>query len=204
MKTLLSTLAVIVGATSFSTQAEPVKVDMKAGLWENKIMLDKNSTSDAQAQQAEQIKTAMEQMKAQFANMPPEQRKQIEAMMGQSGMKVGEDGVSFNNNQVEISAEGTTAKTCITQAQIDRGELPDDIAGCKSTLTQISDRKFKSAHACENEQSVSGESEITFQSPTQYTGNGFMQQKVEGKMQKTAFTMAGKWLGSDCGSIKPN
>lgn len=201
MKILLSASAVLVAALSaLSAQAEPVKLDMQAGLWENKIALDGSAVDGVQP---DQMKLAMDEMKKQLANMPPEQRKQMEAMMAQSGMKMTDDGVSFNNNQVTISPAGTNAKICITQEQINRGDLPDDVKGCESVLKQISPNQFKSTHVCSGEYSGTGESEVTFLSPKHYTGKGEMTQMTNGEKRVVKFTMEGKWLANDCGDIKP-
>ena len=116
MKILLSSLAVVISTAVLSAQAEPIKVDMKAGLWENTMTWDADSAKEMQAMQTDQMKVAMEQMKEQFANMPPEQRKQMEAVMAQAGMEIKDDSISFQNDQVQISTSGTTARTCITQA----------------------------------------------------------------------------------------
>jgi hypothetical protein len=203
MNKLFSVLVVALGITAVPLQAEPIKVDMKAGLWENKVIWGGDSAEGTPAIQPDQVKLAMEEMKKQLANMPPEQRKQMEAMMAQSGMKVTDDGVSFNNNQVEISPTGTNAKVCVTQAQIDRGELPDDVKGCESALKKISATQFKSTHICSGEYSGTGESEVTFHSPKHYTGTGKMNQVMNGEKRTMAFTMEGKWLSSDCGDVKP-
>ncbi len=198
MKILLSVL--VIGISALSVQAEPVKLDMQAGLWENKIALDGSAVDGVQP---DQMKLAMDEMKKQLANMPPEQRKQMEAMMAQSGMKMTDDGVSFNNNQVTISPAGTNAKICITQEQINRGDLPDDVKGCESVLKQISPTQFKSTHVCSGEYSGTGESEVTFLSPKHYTGKGEMTQMTNGEKRVVKFTMEGKWLANDCGDIKP-
>jgi hypothetical protein len=203
MKNLLSILVAVLGVTAVPLHADPVKVDMVPGLWENKVVWGGGGTEGAPAIQPDQVKFAMEEMKKQLANMSPEQRKQMEAMMAQSGMKLTDDGVSFNNNQVEISPTGTIAKLCVTQAQIDRGELPDDVQGCESVLKQISATQFKSTHVCSGKYSGTGESEVTFQSPKHYTGAGTMNQVTNGVKRTMAFTMEGKWLSSDCGDVKP-
>jgi len=203
MKNLLLILVTVLGVTTGPLQAEPIKVDMVPGLWENKVVWGSGGTEGVPAIQPDQVKFAMEEMKKQLANMSPEQRKQMEAMMAQSGMKMTDDGVSFNNNQVEISPAGTNAKLCITQAQIDRGELPDDVKGCESVLKKISATQFKSSHVCSGEYSGTGESEVTFHSPKHYTGTGKMNQVMDGEKRTMAFTMEGKWLSSDCGDVKP-
>jgi len=198
MKILLSVLVVAMGA--LPVQAEPIKLDMQAGLWENKITF---AGAAAGGVQPDQMKLAMDEMKKQLASMPPEQRKQMEAMMAQSGMKMTDDGVSFNNNQVTISPTGTNAKLCVTQEQINRGDLPDDVKGCESVLKQISATQFKSSHVCSGEYSGTGESEITFHSPKHYTGKGEMTQVMNGEKRVVKFNMEGKWLANDCGDVKP-
>ncbi len=203
MNNFFSILVVAFSVTAVPLQAEPIKVDMVAGLWENKVVWGSGGAEGTPAIQPDQVKLAMEEMKKQLANMPPEQRKQMEAMMAQSGMKVTDDGVSFNNNQVEISPTGTNAKLCITQAQIDRGELPDDVKGCESVLKKISATQFRSTHVCSGEHSGTGESEVTFHSPKHYTGAGKMNQVMNGEKRTMEFTMEGKWLSSDCGDVKP-
>ncbi|WP_323815288.1 DUF3617 domain-containing protein [Cellvibrio sp. NN19] len=203
MKALLSIVVVAISVSALSAQADPVKVDMKAGLWENTMTWDADTAKDMQVMQADQMKAAMEQMKEQFANMPPEQRKQMEEMMAQAGVNVNDDGVSLNNDQVQISSSGTTAKSCITQAEIDRGELPDDMEDCTSTLKQISATRFKSTYVCSGEEQSLGESEVNFHSPKHYSGTGKMVQTINGKKHTMNFKMEGKWLGSDCGDVKP-
>lgn len=198
MKTQLSVL--VIAMSPLFVQAEPVKVDMQAGLWENKITF---AGSAAGGVQPDQMKLAMDEMKKQLANMPPEQRKQMEAMMAQSGMKMTDDGVSFNNNQVTISPTGTNAKLCVTQEQINRGDLPDDVKGCESVLKQISATQFKSTHVCSGEYSGTGESEITFHSSKHYTGKGEMTQVMNGEKRVVKFNMEGNWLANDCGDVKP-
>lgn len=203
MKKPLSLLVVVISAIILPAQAEVIKVDMTAGLWENTMTWDGDSAKEMQAMQTDQMKAAMEQMKEQFANMPPEQRKQMEAVMAQAGLKVNDDGVSLNNDQVQISSSGTTAKSCITQMEIDRGELPDDMEGCTSTLKKISATRFKSTYVCSGEEQSIGESEVNFHSPKHYSGTGTMVQTINGKKHTMNFKMDGKWLGSDCGDVKP-
>ena len=106
-------------------QAESIKVDMTAGLWENNMTFDGEGMKELQALQSEEMKAAMAQMKEQFANMPPEQRQQMEAIMAQSGLEIKDDGVSFNDNELQVSSSGTKVKSCITQAEIDSGGMFD-------------------------------------------------------------------------------
>jgi Protein of unknown function (DUF3617) len=189
--------------TSLNLQAESVKINMKPGLWENTFSLAGDSGKKMEAMYSDQMKQAMAQMKEQFAKMPPEQRKQMEAMMAQTGMKVEGDAMTFKNGQVQVSEGKSTVKSCITQAQIDRGEMPDPDDNCKATLTQTSKNTIKSKMVCEGENSSVGESDITFHSPQHYTGSGKMTQTINGKPQMIETSMEGKWLSADCGDVLP-
>lgn len=197
MKNPLLLLVVVISAAVLPAQAEPIKVDMKAGLWENTMKWDAGSAKEMQAMQTDQ-------MKERYANMPVEDRQQIEAIMAQSGMEFKEDGFTVNNDQIKISSSGSTVKSCITQAEIDRGELPDNVEGCTSTLKKISATRFTSTHVCEGESQSRGQTDITFHSPKHYTGVGKMTQVLNGKAHNMSFKMEGKWLSGDCGNSKPD
>ena len=184
--------------------AESVKVDMAPGLWENKMQYTGDGAAQMQQMQSAQMETAMAEMKKQFAAMPPEQRKQMEALMEQSGMKISEEGMSFENNQVSVSADGATVKNCVTQAQIDSGDMGmDDSEDCTSTLTQVSSNRFKSVQVCTGENPSRSEGDIVFSSPKGYSGTGMMTQTVNGQPHKVTVAIDGTWLGSDCGDIQP-
>lgn len=204
MRHSLASFTAVILIASANVFAEPIKLDMEAGLWENQFKMTGESAKQMQAVQGEQMKQAMEQMKQQMANMPPEQRKQMEAVMAQSGMKFDDESVSFQNDKVKVSSDGSVVKQCVTQEQIDKGELPEEEQGCKTTLTQLGKNRFKSKHVCAGEGGSTGESEVTFHSPKHYTGKGKMTQNINGKPQLVEITMEGKWLSSDCGDILPD
>jgi len=189
---------------SLSAGAQTVKLDMQPGLWENSFKMTGASGEVLQTLQSDQMKAAMEEMKKQLANMPAEQREQMEAIMAQSGMKVNDDSISFQNDKVQVSTDGSKIKQCITKAEIDRGQLPQDDENCKSTLTQISKSRFKSTHICTGENPSRGESDIVFSSPKQYTGKGKMTQTVDGKTHTLEVELNGNWVSNDCGEIKPD
>jgi hypothetical protein len=74
-------------ALSLPLLAAPVLAgDMKAGLWEVKTTKQVVDGQDMQAQ--------MRQMQQQMASLPPEQRKQMEAMMGRQGIGMGPGGAT--------------------------------------------------------------------------------------------------------------
>jgi Protein of unknown function (DUF3617) len=204
MRKLIFLSAFAFSICSLPLLAQTIKLDMQPGLWENSFKMTAASGEVLQTLQSDQMKTAMEEMKKQLANMPPEQRKQMEAMLAQSGMKINEDSISFQNDKVQVSTDGSKVKQCVTKAEIDRGELPEDDENCKSTLTQISKNRFKSTHICTGENPSQGESDIVFSSPKQYTGKGKMTQTVDGKAHTLEVELTGNWISNDCGEIKPD
>ena len=60
--------------------------DMKAGLWEVKTIKQVVDGQDMRAQ--------MQQMQQQLASLPPEQRRQMEAMMNKQGVSMGPGGAT--------------------------------------------------------------------------------------------------------------
>lgn len=197
---VLSLMGLLATGAAFPTQADTLKVDMKPGLWEHRITL---VGGNDMAAQTEQMQKAMEEVKKQMAGLPPEQRKMMEEMMAQQGMKFSDQGVSMQNNKVQISKDGTIVKQCVTQAQIDKGYLPETGDECKPTITQISKTKFKTTYTCTGQQNVTGEGNIEFTSPTQYKGKSHFITNNDGKSQRYETEQTGSWLSSDCGDIEP-
>ncbi len=151
---------------------------MKPGLWEATTRIGPSPEMDK----------AMAQMEKQMASMPPEQRKQMQAMMGNQG----------------AGANGITAKACITKEMIDRGEMQARQQGnCKTTITDKTSRSMKMNFTCADPAS-SGEAVYNFQGDSAYTMAMKITSTAKGAPKTTtAMSSSGKWLGRDCGSIKP-
>ncbi len=196
-------IAGLLTISSVSLNAHALKVDMTPGLWEHAFKFDKNSMSAITGGQQEQMTQAMEEMKKQMANLPPEQRKMMEDMMAKQGIKISDKGIDMAAQGVSISKDGTTVKVCMTQADIERGAMPQTDENCEQTITQISATKFKATYVCKGEHPTQGEGEITFQSNKAYTGKIKMVTQVNGTPQTIQGDQSGKWLSSDCGNIKP-
>lgn len=197
-------MIILAGIFCVSGVQAQVKIDMKPGLWENTVNLSSQSAAKMQDAYADQMKQAMAEMKKQLAEMPPEQRKMMEEMMANSGVKMDEESLSFEDGRVSITQDGTIARSCITQAEIDKGQLREPEEGCHSTLTRIDNKRIKSSDICTGKSASTSELEIQFHSPTHYTGQGKSTQIVDGKPMEVAFTMEGKWLANDCGDVAPD
>lgn len=192
------------GLLSLGVGAETIKVDIKPGLWEYQSKLSSDSADQLQKEQAEQMKKAMAEMKSRLAQMPPEQRKMMENMMAKQGMKITEDGMSMQNDKVQVNREGARIKQCITQAQIDKGFTPKAGENCQSTMTKAGKNKYAMKYVCTGEDKVNGEGEFELVSDKEYRGHMHMNSLVQGKPHVVEADMQGHWLGSDCGDIEPD
>jgi hypothetical protein len=199
----LHLLAGAIISVSLSLNAQAVHVDMKPGLWENTFKLNETSLTAEQIEQKEKMMKAMEQMKTQLANMPPEQRKMMEQMMEKQGIKMGDQGLDMGLQNVQISKDGTVVKSCITQADIDRGEMPKTQENCEQNTKQVSATVIKTSFTCSGPHPTHGEGEITFQSNKAYTGTMSVTTEMNKKSQTITGSQSGKWLSSDCGNVKP-
>lgn len=153
---------------------------MRPGLWEHSFTMKSQSG---------QMEKAMSEMHQQMAAMPPEQRKMMEQMMAQQGMGVG--------------TPGKSVKVCITKEQAERDEIPQQEGNCTQQVVQRSGNTIKVKFSCAGNPPTSGEGEITFLSPTAYTGKTTVNTTVDGKPERMTMDQTGKWLSGDCGSIKP-
>lgn len=195
-----------IGLLSLATLAlntHAFNVDMKPGLWEHKFKMDPRDQSAAQKAQAEQMATAVAEMKKQMANLPPEQRKMMEDMMAQQGITVSDKGVEMPSQGVQITKDGTTVKACLTQEDIDRGELPKGDDNCEQKITQTSPNVLKVTYTCGGDQPSRGEGTIVFQNNKSYTGDVSYTTTINEKPETFRAIQSGKWLSGNCGDIKP-
>jgi hypothetical protein len=158
--------------------------NMKPGLWEinNKI----TSQNSRLAQQ-------MSQMQKQIASMPPEQRKAMEQMMAKhSGV-----------NMPTMTDDGMRVKMCMSSEMVAQNQLPVQQQGnCTHNRIALAGNSMKVTFVCTNPES-SGEGTVQFLSNTAYTMQMAMTATVEGKKEVTSMEAKGKWLGANCGNIKP-
>ena len=152
--------------------------NLKPGLWE---VTHKMQSSGGE----------MEQMQQQLAAMPPEQRKMVEEMMAKQGVKPGAGG-----------GGGMSVKTCMTKEMVEKNELPAQQGDCKTTHQSRSGNTMKFAVACTKPPST-GEGQVTFTSPEAYSIKMVVTSESQGKPEKMNMEGGGKWLGADCGNIKP-
>lgn len=159
---------------------------MKPGLWES---------SSKTTSQNPQIAQAMAEMQKQLASMTPEQRKAMGNMAGQSGAP-----------QFDMNADGSvTIKMCITQKMIDDSGgnyLGPQDGNCTHKKSPLAGGTQSFSYACAKPPS-SGQGKVSFQGGTSYSSTMTMTSSASGQKETMVMEGKGKWLGANCGNIKP-
>ena len=157
---------------------------MRPGLWQiNNKITSQNS----------QLAQQMSAMQKQLAAMPPEQRKMMEEMLNkQAGV-----------NLPTMQDGGMLVKVCVTKEMVAQNQLPIQQTGnCTHQRTPMVGRTMKMSFTCTNPNS-SGEGTATFVSDSNYAMTMNMHADMNGKKETTSMAATGRWLGEDCGNIKP-
>src|SRR5262249_50766038 len=175
VRTITVALCATIGAVSLSHAADPA-FNVKPGLWE---VTTAGNLSGAPPIPPEAL-----------AKMTPEQRAQMEAAM-QAAMS--------RNKQPR------TSKSCITQQQLDKGPTfgPHD-KSCTQTVVSRTPSLIETRVECTGERKMSGTFRFQAQSREAIHGDMSMAMSGGGNTMNSKYTLDGKWLGADCGSVKPS
>lgn len=122
---------------------------------------------------------AMPQM--DLSGLPPAQRAQMEAMMKKSQHQV--------------------RQSCVTAEQLQRG-MPASEKDCTYTYTARSASKVAGTVACKSAQGTS-RGDFVFEAKSRELSSGTMNIVAAGAPGPSKMTFSSRWLGSDCGSVKP-
>lgn len=158
--------------------------NLKPGLWE--------STQGTQVSGNGQMQQQMAQAQQQMANMPPEQRQMMEQMLKSRGITM----------NVRGGPGAISVRYCLTPEMAARKEIPAQRGDCKATHQPMGPGKMKIAFHCSNPPS-SGEGEVTFASPEAYHMKMVVNTNVQGRPERMNVDASGRWLGADCGDVKP-
>jgi hypothetical protein len=183
MNLTLRTPATLLGLllASAAATADP---SIAPGLWEHRMAM-KSSDPRLEKQMAEAQRA--------MAAMPPEQRRMMEQMMAQQGIGMG---------AVGGPGGGMTMKICITPEQAAKQELPPPGERCTHRITGRTANSLKFAVECPAEQ-ARGEGETVFSGNKAYDGRFTMQRQNGGATETMQMQVQARWLGADCGSIRP-
>jgi hypothetical protein len=158
---------------SFGTQAQTV-APIKPGLWQ--VHIDREVDGQKAPDPSDHLK-----------NMTPEKRAQVEAMMKQHGIAMASPGM----NQV-----------CYTAESLERAEWANQESGCKTDFTSRTATSWKWHSTCPKYSYV-GDGEAIFSDRENYTVKSTSVSKISDKARNSRMTITGKWLGADCGDLKP-
>ena len=160
--------------------ASPLPVPpVKPGLWEVRM-----SVLDADGHEV----IAPEQ--AMLSKMPPEQRARMAEAMKARGVSMPD-------------ANGAT-KACLTKELFESGawqQMASD-AGCTTNFSTQSATMWKWHSSCTTIKSES-DGETVFTNAESYKTKVTTTSTVMGKTKTTTRMLQGKWLGADCGDVKP-
>lgn len=127
----------------------------------------------------------MQEMLEQLQNLPPEQRQMMEGMLAQQGMQLGGQGM----------------RICLSQAQVDAEKLPfSDDPACTQRITERSDTRWTFSFECPD---ARGQGETRFVSEREFVTRLETEQRAEGMPRSTQLESRARWLGEDCGSLRP-
>ena len=123
--------------------------------------------------------------------MPPEQRKQMEAMMARQGVNV------------SSTPAVASSKMCLTKEMIERSQMLVRTQGdCTSTISNKTSTGVTFKFKCASLQS-SGEGHHTFMGDSAYSVIMKINSPQQDKTVIITMDSSGKWLGGSCGSITP-
>lgn len=135
---------------------------------------------------------AMAKMNEQLASMSPEQRKQIEAMLGQQGIAP----------KAQAPGQPGALRICITKEMAARGEVPDPEGRCQQTSLNRQGNKMNFSFTCSGEPPSSGEGEYTMNGDKGYEGRMVTNTARAGKPVRLEMQMAGRFIAAECGEVK--
>jgi hypothetical protein len=129
------------------------------------------------------------ELAAQMSKMPPEARKQMEAMMRSRG--------------VEMSAGGQMAlKVCLDEESLRKDTWNQAREGCTHEVTERSNAVWRWKGQCAQPPSTL-EGETRFTGATAYTSSVRVTTERKGKTATQEFSAEAKWLGADCKGVPP-
>ena len=170
---LLPRLAAALAGLLFVSVVHSQKLE--PGLWE---VSTSSAGSDAMTAQ----------MQSRMAEMTPKQRQMVEQMLAGQGIGIG--------------AKANAVRICISPEQAARAEPPAE-AGCQHEVLQRSGDMLKMRFECVGPPPSKGEGEYRLAGPKAYRGRVVAETVHNGQPQRFEMEQAGRWIGADCGSIKP-
>ena len=163
--------ASLAGAAQAQT-APPIK----PGLWE--VQMDRDGGAAKMPDMSEQLK-----------NMPPDQRKKMEAMMKERG--------------IDMSGGAGKIRMCLDKESLNEGHWQGkEESRCKTDFSTRSSSSWKWHSSCTDPKSET-DGEASFTNAENYVVKTSTTMNVNGQAKTSQSTIHSHWLGADCGDVKP-
>ena len=124
---------------------------------------------------------------AMMQSLPPEVRARMEEMMKARG--------------VDMSGAGGT-RVCLSKESLDQGQWQSVAKDCTTKIISRSTASWKWHSSCP-ESGVESDGETLFTDAENYKVKLTTTMTMGGKPSTSQRNMTGKWLGADCGDLKP-
>jgi hypothetical protein len=165
---------IVAGAANLAMASDAPPI--KPGLW----LVTTEAGADGQK---------MPDTAAMMAKMPPEMRAQMEAMMKSRG--------------VDMSGGAAGTKICMTRDSLDQGKWQSPDVSCTTTYGARTSSSWKWHSVCTKPAAVVSDGEAEFSNPENYTVKTSSTMQIMGQTKTTQRVIHSKWLGADCGGLKP-
>ena len=183
-RSFLVLFAALVALVALTAEADGI--GLKPGLWEVRVVKQVMDGRDMSAQMA----GLNDKMQQAMASMPPEQRAQMEAMMKQRGASMGHDG----STRICVSPE---------MARRDR-PLVDREGRCQPATVTRSGNRATFEFSCTNGgDTTTGKGSSTVGADLISTHVDMTTRKSNGETHATESETEMRFLGPDCGNVKP-
>jgi hypothetical protein len=163
--------------------AHAASAPIKPGLWEMKneqMLMDGKPLPDMSAKMEQAMK-----------NMPPEMRAQMQSKMKSMGVEM-----------VNGAGAGSAVRMCLSKEMVEQDHWQKPQAGCSIQSMTRSGNTMKWAMAC-TQPPGHGEGTTTFNGTEAFSTQVNLTTQHNGRTGTMNMKSSGKWLGANCGDIKP-
>lgn len=156
--------------------AQSVPLNIKLGLWE---MTTTSESSGAPPIPPEAM-----------ARMSPEQRARVQTSIA---------------SRMGKREKAEVRKECVTRKDLEEGFNPKNAGtkGCHTTVTSSSARIMEMKQECNGQYKINGLFHFEAPTPDTVVGKFDIAMSAGGNTMKMNSVMRGRWLGADCGNVKP-